>query len=164
METQAKDELLSQGFTRDNITYTSYINCRYQGTDTAMMTVVAKDINMSTNNSLNISKKCQNTFVENYMREFGFELVGRKVLVDDVRVRVVGKSKNKSNENNENKVSNENNNQSKGLPNSEIKILNPVSPLLKEKISVYFDGERVVTPVYMLANLLANQEIKGDCY
>jgi N-methylhydantoinase A/oxoprolinase/acetone carboxylase beta subunit len=34
----------------------------------------------------------EQVFLENYRREYGFELVGRAILVDDVRVRAVGRS------------------------------------------------------------------------
>jgi N-methylhydantoinase A/oxoprolinase/acetone carboxylase beta subunit len=34
----------------------------------------------------------RDVFIENYKREYGFELQNRKVLVDDIRVRAVGKS------------------------------------------------------------------------
>lgn len=58
-----------------------FLNCRYQGTDTLIMTVAHTDTN-----------SYEETFVENYRREYGFELVGRSILVDDVRVRAVGRS------------------------------------------------------------------------
>jgi N-methylhydantoinase A/oxoprolinase/acetone carboxylase beta subunit len=38
LEAEARAELVAQGFISTGISCTCYLNCRYQGTDTAMMT------------------------------------------------------------------------------------------------------------------------------
>ena len=78
----AVGELLSQGFARDKITFTRYLNCRYQGTDTAIMTSVDGS-----------TSSYEDVFISNYKREYGFELSERSILVDDVRIRAVGNGK-----------------------------------------------------------------------
>lgn len=70
-------ELMNKGYDQASITYTEYLNLRYQGTDTAFM----------------ISKPEDNNYYEamskRYKQEFGFDLKNRKLLVDAVRVRAI---------------------------------------------------------------------------
>ncbi len=54
-----------------------YLNLRYQGTNTNFMVVEPND------------KDYIRAFKERYLREFGFDLQDRKILVDDLRIRVV---------------------------------------------------------------------------
>eukprot|EP01119_Soliformovum_irregulare_P023980 TRINITY_DN8499_c0_g1_i3.p1 TRINITY_DN8499_c0_g1~~TRINITY_DN8499_c0_g1_i3.p1 ORF type:complete len:1241 (-),score=304.27 TRINITY_DN8499_c0_g1_i3:47-3769(-) len=55
-----------------------FLNLRYEGTDTAMMTLQSNDSDFEA------------TFVREYKREYGFILQGRRIVVDDLRVRAVG--------------------------------------------------------------------------
>ncbi|MFC1505066.1 hydantoinase/oxoprolinase family protein, partial [Thermodesulfobacteriota bacterium] len=80
LESDAIDELLRQGFSQEAITTTRYLNLRYQGTDTALM--IAEP---SHGDYLK-------AFKEVYMREFGFDLQNRNVLIDDLRVRARGQT------------------------------------------------------------------------
>ena len=57
-----------------------YLNLRYQATDTQFMIKEPDDGDYS------------KAFKEQYLREFGFDLTDREILVDDVRVRLVKKS------------------------------------------------------------------------
>lgn len=74
-ENQAK--LLTQGFSESEIHFEVYLNLRYQGTDTSMMTLCPSD------------KDYQTVFVREYKREYGFILEGRPIVIDDIRVRAV---------------------------------------------------------------------------
>lgn len=60
-----------------------YLNLRYQGTDNAMMTLKPE---------LENDWDFQTSFVQQYQLEFGFSLPDRSILVDDIRVRGIGKS------------------------------------------------------------------------
>jgi len=73
-------ELINQGIVSEAIESLHYLNLRYQGTDTPMMIEKPADENFAM------------AFKDQYLREFGFELSGRDILVDDIRVRSIGKA------------------------------------------------------------------------
>ncbi|WFD18100.1 5-oxoprolinase (ATP-hydrolyzing) [Malassezia caprae] len=83
LEQRAVDELVRQGFPTERIHVDVYLNMRYDGTDTALMTLkpAAKD-----------DWDMQRMFVDTYRQEFGFILKDRAILVDDVRVRATGRT------------------------------------------------------------------------
>ncbi len=76
----AEDDLLSQGFSSDRIVSEKYLNCRYQGTSTQLMIEEPQDGNWG------------QAFYEEHKQQFGFNLDERDILVDDFRVRGVGRS------------------------------------------------------------------------
>lgn len=78
---QASDELENQGFTSQHLHIEYYLNLRYEGTDTSAMILQPADKNYAI------------AFQKYYQREFGFELKNRLILVDDIRVRAIGKSR-----------------------------------------------------------------------
>jgi len=82
---KARLSLMKQGYSEDYVVIEKYLNMRYQGTDNAIMIKES-----SSASALPYAEK----FVEQYHREFGFELDGRDILIDDFRVRglVVGKT------------------------------------------------------------------------
>jgi 5-oxoprolinase (ATP-hydrolysing) len=80
LEAAAQKELADQGFSAAQIRATRYLNMRYQGTDTALMIAEPADGDFTA------------AFKATYRREFGFDLVDRDILVDDLRVRVQGES------------------------------------------------------------------------
>ncbi|CAH9050164.1 unnamed protein product [Cuscuta epithymum] len=75
---QVKENLLQQGFREENITTETYLNLRYEGTDTAIMVKRPAGDDYA----------CE--FVKLFKGEYGFELVNRHILVCDVRVRGIG--------------------------------------------------------------------------
>ncbi|GAD94548.1 hypothetical protein NECHADRAFT_48151 [Paecilomyces variotii No. 5] len=78
-------ELLAQGIEADAIEYVPYLNLRYHGTDTNFM------IQEPTNGDFRAA------FEKEHLRELSFVFPEtRKVLVDDIRIRGVGKSGNVS--------------------------------------------------------------------
>ena len=78
---QVKQKLSQQGFKDESIVTESYLNLRYEGTDTAIM--VKRQIEGEGNDYAA-------EFVRLFRQECGFKLQNRKILICDVRVRGVG--------------------------------------------------------------------------
>ncbi|KAI0036356.1 5-oxoprolinase [Vararia minispora EC-137] len=84
-----RDELAKQGFEPERIHVERMLNIRFEGTDTALMVLpaaahgeVAPD---GTENFLRAFRRA-------YKAEFGFLLEGKPVVVDDVKVRGIGRT------------------------------------------------------------------------
>ncbi len=108
LTTEATNALLQQGYPQSQIETKRFLNLRYHGTDTALMIPEPESVTYNagrTNCGLGFSTSSAElqssaesfpdygqTFRETYHREFGFELVNRDILVDDVRVRATAKS------------------------------------------------------------------------
>ncbi|MBU0673786.1 MAG: hydantoinase B/oxoprolinase family protein [Proteobacteria bacterium] len=75
---QAAERLKAQGFDEATIQIDSFLNLRYQGTDTPLM------VNQPDNNNF------QPAFEKIHQREFGFLFPNRPLLVDNLRIRAVG--------------------------------------------------------------------------
>lgn len=115
-----------------------YLNLRYEGTDTAMM-VQAAD---GTSDFLSV-------FQKHHLREFGFNLTERKILIDNIRVQSIGKA-----------------DTSEAViikSDDEIKQLNPKRELCYTE--VYFESNNKVsafeTPVYDLDQLGHGFSVEG---
>ncbi|VVA20613.1 PREDICTED: 5-oxoprolinase [Prunus dulcis] len=80
---QVRQKLQEQGFRDENMTTETYLNLRYEGTDTSIM--VKKRITED-------GRGCNYDldFVELFQQEYGFKLLNRNILICDVRVRGVG--------------------------------------------------------------------------
>jgi len=74
---KAKAALVDQGYDGSLVVVERYINMRYEGTDNAIM---IKETSGTT---------FEEAFEALYMREFGFTLQGREILIDDYRVRAI---------------------------------------------------------------------------
>ena len=81
LEEKCLDTLKKQGYSEEVIVIERYLNMRYQGTDNAIM-VKEPEHPSST-------LPYADDFRSHYLREFGFELEGRDILVDDYRVRAI---------------------------------------------------------------------------
>ncbi|CAG8455331.1 18663_t:CDS:10 [Rhizophagus irregularis] len=126
-------ELKSQGFKDESlIKHEIYLNLRYQGTDFAFMTLKPKD-----------SWDFSGAFVSQYQQEFGFTLPDREIFVDDIRIRGIGGDA--SITRHDEKI--------------DQKLVNPSQ--CKEKISVYFEGGRLETPIYLLEHLKVGDKVPG---
>ena len=125
---EAESELEKQGFTPSVISTALYLNLRYQGTDTALMIEIPDD------------GDCAGRFAALYEREFGFSLTGRKILVDNLRVRAVAA----------------------GTGLRDHCLATTTAPAMADRsVSCYFAGGWLPTPVYRLEKLLAGDEISG---
>jgi len=82
LEGQTRMELGGKGFKKSDICIQRFMNLRYDGTDVPIMTTCPENDDY------------ENAFKEAYMREFGFLISGRSIIVDDLRIRATGKSKN----------------------------------------------------------------------
>lgn len=74
--------LLSQSFSREHIIVERYLNLRYEGTETSLM-ILQKD-----KDDWNFAK----WFSEDHKREFGFSFDDKQIIIDDIRIRAIGKS------------------------------------------------------------------------
>lgn len=130
---QTRQKLQEQGFKEENITTETYLNLRYEGTDTAIM--VKKHVNEDGSGSDYAVE-----FVKLFQQEYGFKLQNRNILICDVRVRGIG-------------VTNI----------LKPQVLEPTSGNLEVEghYKVYFGNGWLDTPLYKLDNLGCGHIIPG---
>ena len=88
LQTHVREKLLAQGIEDSAIRYDVYLHLRYEGTETQLMIAAPKDNNFRA------------AFEKEHLRELAFLFPSTKrVLVDDVRVRGVGASREVSQDN-----------------------------------------------------------------
>ncbi|OQV07967.1 hypothetical protein CLAIMM_12316 [Cladophialophora immunda] len=80
LKQRAIGQLLAQGFPVERIVCETFLNMRYKGSDTSLMIKSSPG-----------SEDFGAAFVEQHRREFGFDQP-REILIDDIRVRGIGKS------------------------------------------------------------------------
>lgn len=73
LEQLAKSRLVEQGFSDTSIKMERFLNMRYQGTDTAMMTVAVE------------GETFAETFKKQYREDYGFNMGDVPIIVDDIR-------------------------------------------------------------------------------
>jgi 5-oxoprolinase (ATP-hydrolysing) len=135
LEESCVAQLVQQGYDRSAISCQKYMNCRYSGTDTAIMIPVLDSSS---------ADDCMSSFKQTYIREYGFDLMGRSVMVDDVRVRVTASIS----------VAPHYTSNSGSLASR-----NPL--VAAETVSVYFEGGRLEAPVYNFVNLEHGHRVPG---
>ena len=81
---RSMNALLAQGYDKEEIHVEHYLNMRFEGTDNAIMIKEPSDGSDS---------DYGDEYRKQYKREFGFELEGRDILIDDYRVRAVVRGK-----------------------------------------------------------------------
>lgn len=91
LKKRSTNKLRDQGFDDKSIVFEEYLNMRYRGTESALMIIKpspeeAKDAYGGDDWAFG------KAFVKQHEQEFGFTLPGRDIIVDDVRVRGIGKS------------------------------------------------------------------------
>ncbi|XP_066151271.1 5-oxoprolinase [Euwallacea fornicatus] len=87
LESRCRASLRRQGFAHTDIVLEPYLHMRYDGTDCALMCGPTEGASANPKYG-----DFLRSFVERYKSEFGFVIEGRNVMVDDIRVRGVGKS------------------------------------------------------------------------
>jgi 5-oxoprolinase (ATP-hydrolysing) len=139
--------LQDQGFSEDVIEFEEYLNMRYRGTESALMVVRP--------NKAEAKEKYDGddwafgkAFVKQHEQEFGFTLPDRDIIVDDVRVRGIGKG-------------------FEGMEKTvdqQLKELTPHDVDLKKaytKSDVYFEGGRRETTIYKLEDISVGERVAG---
>ncbi|KAI9818315.1 MAG: hypothetical protein M1832_004433 [Thelocarpon impressellum] len=136
--------LRAQGFEDEKIVFEEYLNMRYRGTESALMIIKPEDGEFP-GDDWAFGK----AFFKQHEQEFGFTLPDRDILVDDVRVRGIGKS-------------------FEGLEKTVDQQLKTIAPndldfgIKRCGVSkVYFEGGRQATPIYKLEALEVGDRIKG---
>ncbi|OAX39715.1 hypothetical protein K503DRAFT_769260 [Rhizopogon vinicolor AM-OR11-026] len=138
-----KAELKRQGFEGDRVSVERMLNMRFEGTDTALMVLPHKDDGDGT-------EDFEAAFRRVYKAEFGFLLDTKGIIVDDVKVRGIGKT----------------------FDNLGESVYSEIGRLEKKPVahgradstySVYFDkvGRVGDTPVFLLDNLAVGDEVTG---
>lgn len=136
-------QLKVQGFDKDRIVIESFLHLRYEGTDCALMT--APTACKSPENLLEENfGDFQASFLQRYQSEFGFVLQDRKIIVDDIRVRVSGKTF-----------------APPELPIECLKNEEDEQPEKEKTVKIFFDKEFLDTSVYLCQSLRGGQKIKG---
>ncbi|XP_064124272.1 5-oxoprolinase isoform X5 [Loxodonta africana] len=139
LEEQCVDVLRAQGFPRSQISTENFLHLRYQGTDCALMVSAHQ-------HPATVRSPCSGdfgaAFVERYMREFGFVIPERPVVVDDVRVRGTGRS---------------------GLRLEDNPKAQTGPPRVDKMTQCYFEGGYQETPVYLLGELGYGHKLQGPC-
>ena len=120
--------LTRQGFSEAEVEVIPYLNLRYFGTDTAVMTLS------------DTIADYQAVFTQRYQREYGFTL-DRPILVDDIRVRAIGKSRTRK-------------------PPT-LRRRDPAEEIQSTTTPAYFQQGWQDTRVYQLSELLAGDEVQG---
>ena len=136
MQSAASKVLGGQGFSEEFISFELYLNMRYQGTDTSLMVIKPEG-------DWDFGKK----FIEDHESEFGFTLPEREIVVDDFRVRAIGKSDQKHDKTVDEQLKNLKLNKIKSKPHSVQR--------------VYFENGRLDTSIYQLKSLSTGDTIDG---
>ncbi|KAI5807475.1 Hydantoinase B/oxoprolinase-domain-containing protein [Peziza echinospora] len=143
LQEKASAALRDQGFSDSEIVHELYLNMRYRGTESTLM-IVNPDPSEFEGEKWAFGK----AFVKQHVQEFGFTLPDRDIIVDDVRVRGIGKSMRS---------------ESKTV-DQQLKTLKPVAvDESKSKASkeVYFEDGRRTTPIYEIPTLAIGEKIRG---
>lgn len=139
LKAEARSKLKAQDFKDEDIVFEEYLNMRFKGTESAIMVHKGKDWNFKEN------------FCQMHKREFGF-VFDKEIVVDDVRVRGIGKSH----------VENETSidDQIENLKSNNL-ILATSKDQVKFSKDVYFLNGMVVTPVFRLEDLKIGTRVDG---
>jgi len=148
LKQKSRNALKEQGFDDKVIVYEEYLNMRYRGTESALMVIKPgkDDVELEFDGDEWAFGKA---FVKQHHQEFGFTLPDRDIIVDDVRIRGIGKSFG-------------------GLDRTvdqQLKEIKPKDIKSGEKeykrSKVYFDGGRQDTPIYKLEDLTVGDRLTG---
>lgn len=139
--------LREQGFAENEIEFEEYLNMRYRGTESALM-VIKPSAEEAKESFQGKDWEFEKAFVKQHRYEFGFTLDDRDIIVDDVRVRGIGKSF----RHNEKTV------------DQQLQTVKRQQLAKKQETGrqqVYFEGGRKDTPIYKLEDLDIGDEIHG---
>ena len=127
---EARDGLLAQGHHVQQISIQRYLHLRYKGTNTAFMIREPDDADFL------------NSFRKRHLREFGFDLCHRPILVDNIRIRASSTAN--------------------IMDRTEIVPWQDLPPVkIKAHRPCYFDHDWQQTPIYLLEELGAGFQLSG---
>jgi len=148
LKSKSTSALEKQGFQENDIHYEEYLNLRYRGTESALM-IAKPSIEEADQEYDGDEWAFGKAFVKQHDQEFGFTLPDRDIIVDDVRVRGIGKT-------------------FQGFEKTvdeQLKEIQPRDLLNDEKRydtrKVFFEGGRQETSIYKLEDLVVGDRIKG---
>ncbi|AED94237.1 5-oxoprolinase [Arabidopsis thaliana] len=130
---EVREKLQEQGFGDGNISTETYLNLRYDGTDTAIM---VKGKKTGDGSAFDYAAE----FLKLFEQEYGFKLQNRNLLICDVRVRGIGVT---------------------SILKPRAVEAAPVTPKVERHYKVYFEGGWHDTPLFKLENLGFGHEILG---
>lgn len=147
LKKRSTQRLRDQGFDGNSIVFEEYLNMRYRGTESALMVLKPSkeeaDIHFG-GDEWAFGK----AFMKQHDQEFGFTLPDRDIIVDDVRVRGIGKGS---------KISEKS-------VDRQVRESNPKDVLVGQEYRrslVYFEGGRRETPIYKLDDLKVDERVRG---
>ncbi|KAI0156841.1 hydantoinase B/oxoprolinase [Xylariaceae sp. FL1272] len=144
---KSKKALHDQGFKDEEIVFEEYLNMRYRGTESALMIVKPSEEDAKAlfdGQDWAFGK----AFVKHHRYEFGFTLDDRDIIVDDVRVRGIGKSFTYQDKTVDQQL-------------KEVRRQPAGNKKAHRSSQVYFEGGRLETPIYKLEDLDIGDEING---
>lgn len=147
LKQKSREALQDQGFEEKEIVFEEYLNMRYRGTESALMIVKPTDEEVQAEFD-GRDWDFGSAFVKQHRYEFGFTLDDRDIIVDDVRVRGIGKSLR---------------HQAKTVDEQlkDLKRTSTGSSKEYNRQQVYFENGRAETPVYKLEDLSTGNTIPG---
>ncbi|KAL1853117.1 hypothetical protein Daus18300_011945 [Diaporthe australafricana] len=147
LKEKSRKALQDQGFSDKDIVFEEYLNMRYRGTESALM--IVKPSEEDTKEHFDGKKWAfDKAFVKHHRYEFGFTLDDRDIIVDDVRVRGIGKSFRYAEETVDQQL--------KKLKRQDVSGKNKHS-----SAQVYFEEGRLETPIYKLGDIQVGDVVKG---
>ncbi|KAK7941231.1 uncharacterized protein PG986_013618 [Apiospora aurea] len=138
LKDKSRQALVDQGFSDSEVVFEEYLNMRYRGTESALMIIKPTDKDWDFGEA----------FVKHHRYEFGFTLDDRDIIIDDVRVRGIGKSFSYQEKTVDQQL--------KEVKRQDISGKQPYGTS-----QVYFEGGRKDTPIYKLKDLSVGDEIQG---
>lgn len=135
----ARGKLNGQDISNNDIVFEEYLNLRFEGTESAIMVPKGDAWDFL------------ETFFQMHKREFGF-VFDKKVMVDDVRVRGIGKSHSEAEASVDDQI--------QELTSSKL-IIAPQKSQIKFTKDVFFENGKATTPVYRLEDLTVGTKVEG---
>ncbi|KAJ3786784.1 5-oxoprolinase [Lentinula aff. detonsa] len=165
-EAEVREELKRQGFEGSRVHVERMLNMRFEGTDTSLMVLPNPDEKLEGENG---GEDFLKAFKRVYRAEFGFLLDGKTIIVDDIKVRGIGKTFDTLGESVYSEVEHLRSSNAIKAVNSSYRSSELSSSMTKpEKAdttwSVYFDepvGRVDNTPVFRLEKLEVGDEVLG---
>ncbi|PNY25793.1 5-oxoprolinase (Atp-hydrolysing) [Tolypocladium capitatum] len=148
LKDKSRAALSDQGFEDAEMEFQEYLNMRYRGTESALM-IVRPTAQEAAERFGGEDWAFGKAFVRHHRYEFGFTLDDRDIVVDDVRVRGIGKSFRHREK----------------TVDEQLKTMTRRDVVAGEKRhgvqEVYFEGGRLETPVYKLEDLDVGDVVGG---